>query len=80
MREIQGYENAIKAEKKNEGKLVGGIKKLQKQNKKEKSFVQMMDVWLEEFEKRLTQSLTEKLFKSDKKVASDKSRRFVTVA
>ena len=40
----------------------------------------MMDVWLEEFEKRLTQSLTEKLFKSDKKDASDKSRRFVTFA
>ena len=39
-----------------------------------------MDDWFEVFEKRLTQSLTKKLFKTDKKDTSDKSRNFAIVA
>ena len=46
----------------------------------EESFVQMMGDRFEEFEKRITYNLTMKLFKSEKKDTSDKSRSFATVA
>ena len=59
-RKVSACENIIKIQKENKNKLINGIKKLHKQNKKEdqeKDLLKLMENKFEEFENKIKQAL-----------------------
>ena len=69
-REVSACENIIKIQKENENKLINGIKKLHKQNKKEdqeKDLLKLMENKFEEFENKIKQALVKGSFQEGNK-------------